>query len=167
MFTICRLAPNSLLSPSHRKWKELSHCHHLVTSFSAVYFDASFEDQKLSDDIKLPPHKFSRPQCCYFWWQKILKLLCLGVIQRHNMRNKFCENRLNVQSLGVCADLQTRTHIHTNNRDLKSLFFHFRKVSSQFELKRWVAENALAYPCIGCNIVAMLIVICMGTLSLT
>jgi hypothetical protein len=121
-----------LLSPSHRKWKELSNCHHLVISFSALYFDASFEDQKLSDDIKLPPHKFFRPQCYYFWWQKFLKLLCLGVIQRHNMRNKFCENRLNVQSLGLCADLQKRAHIHTDNRDLKRQFF-----ISQSELPIW------------------------------
>jgi hypothetical protein len=32
----------------------------------------------------------------------------------HNMRNKFCENRLNVQSLGVRADPQTHTHTHTH-----------------------------------------------------
>lgn len=32
---------------------------------------------------------------------------------------------------------------------------------------RWVAENAHTYPCIGCNIVAVLILICMGTLLLT
>jgi len=36
--------------------------------------------------------------------------------------------------LGVCEDLQTHTHIHTDNRDLKRLFFLFRKVS---ELAIW------------------------------
>jgi hypothetical protein len=64
----------------------------------------------------------------------VAEKLKIDVFGRHNMHNRFCENRLNVQRLGVCAGLQMHTHIHTDNGDLERLFFPSRKVS---ELTIW------------------------------
>jgi hypothetical protein len=65
---ICGLAPNNLLviTITTGNEKNFRTATILLLHFLPIHFDSSLEDQKSSEDIKVPPVKFSLPQCCYF-----------------------------------------------------------------------------------------------------